>query len=595
MEDEFFNNIKLHIMCTLTELQKKQIIQREKNLGAGKILEYIQKYNNLSIDDFPQMADEKKNKIKEQLNKQPNPVEQKEWNDLIPLLDIHTQDLIDKLAQYIKKWENIRPFNNHVDEAIAKMSFIEDSDWANVDPLSSEDLLGHLAKYPHTIHKREIDDSCWELINKENIQEIQNYICVFPQGNHTKEANDILKSIKEWDHVKNTNDIFSVFEYVKKNPDSPFINQAQILLMGLKQQELRTMKANASLYDVSILLRLLDKGVFTDFELYNARVLTPNVLAIIRNQKTAVLPDMIKVMEKCTPSCPEGYTDVFFWGIPSTGKTCVLMGLSCASRLDVDLASSGGGYAEALIEYTEKGKTVPATPGDFVTTLDATVNGRDGIKHKINLIEMSGEEFAFQIAKNPDGAVSFEDMGTGATELLKNDNNKVFFIIIDPTASIVPFTHRYIKEYSEETGDPIYDFEQQSVNQRLVIKKLIDLFAKPENEDIMKKVDAIHFIMTKSDTLDNLGNRDDEALKIFETNYHDLVLDKIISLGEEYSINEPTRHHPKLFTFSLGQFFIGNYYEYDNTDADKLVKAIKNSTHGVMKENFWSKLKKAVN
>jgi predicted P-loop ATPase/GTPase len=41
------------IMPTLNDLQKKQVIQREPTKSADYMLECIQKYDNLSLDDFP--------------------------------------------------------------------------------------------------------------------------------------------------------------------------------------------------------------------------------------------------------------------------------------------------------------------------------------------------------------------------------------------------------------------------------------------------------------------------------------------------------------------------------------------------------------
>ena len=55
-------------MAKLTDLQKRQLIQREPNTNVNKMLEYIQKFENLSLDDFPQMSADRKQYI-EKLNK----------------------------------------------------------------------------------------------------------------------------------------------------------------------------------------------------------------------------------------------------------------------------------------------------------------------------------------------------------------------------------------------------------------------------------------------------------------------------------------------------------------------------------------------
>ena len=193
-------------MAILNDLQKQQIIQREPNIAADKILDYIQKYDNLSLDDFTAMDPAKKTYIKEQINSAPNPLEQQEWSAILPLLSTPSQDILNALNQYIRNWESSRPTGNHVDEAWQHLQRIEneldaiqrqieENDWNNVDVLDQISLLNHLQKYPRTVHKNEIDDSVWALVDRENIQEIHNYISAFPVGLHVNEARELLNSL----------------------------------------------------------------------------------------------------------------------------------------------------------------------------------------------------------------------------------------------------------------------------------------------------------------------------------------------------------------------------------------------------------------
>lgn len=596
-------------MCTLNDLQRKQIIQREPTKSAEYMLGLIQKYDNLSLDDFPNMNSDKKNYIREKLNSVPNHNEQAEWNRIAGMLGQPSQELLDALNLYIRNWETSRPFGNHVDEAWSEVSRVErnitlaqtqmeENDWENVDTLSQASLIGHLNKYPKTVHYNEIDDSVWGLVDKENIQEIQNYETVFPNGHHVKEAEDILNGIVEWNNVKNTNDIFIINDYIRTNPTSPFKRQASILVAGLKQTEINEMRSNPNGYDVLRLKRLLDDGIATERELILAKVMTETILATLKNTDIeSCLPNIRKAIDDSRAECKDGYTDVFFFGVPSTGKTCVLMGMSRSNSLHINLASGGGDYAAALQQYTDVGLTVPRTPGTFVTTLEGTISSRNepGTIHKVNLVEMSGEEFAFCIAGHSDHVFTFEDMGTGATQLLNNNNRKVFFLIIDPTANVVRINREIVDGYDEDTGEPMTHLESCVVNQRTILQKMVNLFENPGNSDIMKKVDSIHIIMTKSDTLGDPIEREEKALKIFNDKFAGDILEPLMELCKEYNINSNTQFLPKLYTFSLGTFYVGGLYEYDQTDSDRLVRAIKNSTHRTKKKTFWDKLKEVVN
>ena len=597
----------------LTDLQRKKLIEGINSISINSIIKYIQ-IGDITLDDVPHISAERKQYIIDQLNSMPNPVEQQEWQAIEMMLIQPSTELVQKLSSYIARWDAGRPAGNHVELAKQKLPEIESqikleaeraeqAEWDAVDPFSTTDLWGYLSKYPNTIHKSEIDDSLWGLVNQESVQDIQNYITMLPQGIHVREAQLILNAIVEWNNVKLTNDIFCVNDYIRNNPNTPFKNQAQVQLMGLKQQEIGMMRTNPNSYEVNRLLRLINDGIFSDHELVNAKVMTETVLETLRNHDiNADLPDIRQAIENSRAECKDGYTDVFFFGVPSTGKTCVLMGMSRSNSLHINLASGGGDYAAALQQYTDVGVTVPRTPGTFVTTLEATISSvsdQGGAVHKINLVEMSGEEFAFDIANNPDKIFTFEQMGSGATQLLKNDNRKVFFLIIDPTANVVRINREIVVQdgFDEDTGEPIThtDLQYCVVNQRTLIQKMVDLFTDPGNAEIMKKVDSIHIIMTKSDTLGNPVEREEKALNIFQQKFSGDILKPLIDLCEEYNINSRTNFHPNLYTFSLGTFYVGGLYEYEQTDSDRLVVAIKNSTQSVKKKSWWDRLKETVN
>lgn len=602
-------------MNTLPEAKKRIIIQREPNTSATKILELIQTYDNLDLKDFPKMEESKRQYISLQLNSQPNAQEQSEWSKIETLKENYSNNItnadsiLEDLKSYITKWEGSRPVGNHVDEANKLYEEVEDyiqsywkgveeGAWNSLDIDNNTALLDYLEKYPHSSHKAEIDDLYWTNMNKENLSDVESYLNNSPFSLHKKEAELIKKSSVEWVQVKNSNDIFEISKYIKNNPNSPFLDQAKFLQIKLKQDEIQKMKTAPNAYEVGTLLRFINEGVFTKSELINQDVLTNGVFDTINDPDIMdSLPDIQQAIDNSVPECKAGYTDVYFFGIPSTGKTCILMGLSRAESLHINLAHGGGDYADALQQFIDAGLTVPQTKMGFAATLEATIDEeRSNSQHKINLIEMAGEDFAKKIAGNQEHIFDFESMGTGVTELLSNNNKKVFFLIIDPTTNVINYKRREITGYDEETGDPIYGLMQIRCNQQNLIAKLVDLFAYSGNAEIMKKVDSIHIIVTKADLLGaDTIKRDEEALKIFNTKYGNNILTPLIRLCKEYNINVHTKFRPKLYTFSLGKFYVGGVYEYDSTDSDKLVKAIKNSTGSIKEKTLWDKIKEKVN
>ena len=645
----------------LTDLQRKKLIEDINRLNINVVLKYFLS-GDISLSDVPHITDDRRKFIEEHLpspsqmdwdalqaslsevsastlqkletyirkyegtrpngnhvdeaiakyneieDKLPTPAGM-EWEELKPSLSDMSQNTLDRLNAYIRKYEGTRPKGNRVDEAIAKRNEIKDvlqcealakeeTEWNTVDPFSMTSLIGHLNKYPMSAHHDEIDENVWNITDKENVQQLQDYKVLFPKGKYIGEANARLNAIVEWNRVRDSDDIIVVYNYIHNHPRSPYKNEADLLFMKLKQREIDFMRHEPNRYEVSRLQDLVKLGIFTDRDLISKGVMTENVWNTLNSIDVKKdLPDIYEAMQNSEAECPEGYTDVYFFGIPSTGKTCVLMGLSCTSSLQVNLASSGGPYAEALRQYTDYGMTIPRTPGDFVTTLKATIsekkNGMD-IKHNVNLVEMSGEEFAFGITNNEAREFSFEEMGTGVTELLRNDNRKVFFLIIDPTTNIVRFNREY-DEYDEQTGEKIHKLKYAVVNQKILMQKIVNIFQDPANSDIMKKVDSIHIIVTKADTLGEPLQRDDKALEVFNKNYGMNIVPPLIEVCRDYNINRNSNYRPKLFTFSLGTFYVGGLYEYEETDSDNLVKAIMNATGGERQKTFWDKVRDVLN
>lgn len=598
----------------LTDLQRKQLIEKINNLPVKTILNYFLS-GDITFSDVPELLPERKAFIEEHINNMPNPTEQAEWNDISLMIqnsyaDItHKELILQKLTEYIGHWDSSRPNGNHVDEARNQYNIVldqikeltasvEDNDWNMVNQFDKQSLINHLNNYPQSAHKSEIDNAVWNLTNKESEEDIKDYIMLFPNGNNINQAYDLHNAIVIWNDVKNSEDIFIINNYLKNNPNTPYMFQGQALLISLKQREKKAMREHPDSYEAQRVLDIIREGIISENDLVREKVITPNILATLKNANLKRdLPDIKKAIAGSIAECKDGYTDVYFFGVPSTGKTCVLMGLSRSDSLHINLASGGGDYASALQQHTDMGVTVERTPGSFVTTLEATISdySEKGVDHKVNLVEMSGEEFAFKIANNEDHIYTFEDMGTGATELLRNDNRKVFFLIIDPTTNIVRINREVQRGFDEMTGAPIIDIESCVVNQRTLIQRIVNIFENEGNAEIMKKVDSIHIIMTKADTIGNPVEREDRAYQIFQTNFGHHILQPLHKVCKEYNINAYTQFHPKLYTFSLGTFYVGGLYEYEQTDSNRLVTAIRNSTHGLKQKTWWDRLKEVVN
>ncbi|MBR1449351.1 MAG: hypothetical protein IJ588_11485 [Prevotella sp.] len=592
----------------LSEQQIQQLNAQCNKLPIAKLVDYIDKGFVRFPDDLSALSEDRKNAIAAILNSRPNPQEQAEWRAVesaaANLSGLELDELRSRLSTvkaYQDKWGASRPVGNHVDDAPAlierikeqikiKIGDIEESDWQAVDQDSVESLIKHKEKYPDTCHLEEIDRRVWTLLKQifDTVEAADKYLVYFPDGLCAAEAREAKACYDEWDAVKQQYDLIATSEFIKSHPLSPFGDEAEELFRMLKADEVQGMVELQGNYPIENLLYYLDNGIFTEEELIEQKVATKESIQILKNLERIKndLPDVNAEIAKCRKVCADKHTDVFLFGIPSTGKTCILMGLIGCTGIDVDTVRAGGPYSSALDQYLKAGLTIGQTPKDFVATIEAEIT-EGNKKHLLNLVEMSGEDFAFKIADNENGKISFEDMGNGATRLLCNNNRKVFFIIVDPTARVVAFNHLV----ESEEGSYLI---RKNVNQRVILKRMVDLLKQPENKDILKKVEAINIIVTKSDTLGSEEERDQKALQHFRDNYENIIA-PLTALCREFDINRDNGGRPKLYTFSLGQFYVGGIYKYSDRDAMKLVQVLRSNTETFSSGGFGDKLKKVFN
>ena len=580
----------------LTDLQRKKLIDDINRLNINVVLKYFLS-GDILLSDVPHITDDRRKYIEDYLPASA----QKDWDALQASLSEVSESTLHKLEAYIRKYEGTRPDGNHVDEAIAKRNEIKDAlrrdalateetEWKAVDPFSMMSLIGHLNKYPMSIHHDEIDDKVWNIIDKESEQQLQDYKVLFPKGKYIEKASAMLEVLDEWMIVRDSGDISFVFQYIRKRPESPYIDKAYCLLMDLKHQEICRMRHEPNRYDVSRLLYLVQLGIFTVDELISEGVMTENVWHTLNNIDVKNdLPDIYEAMQDSKVECQDGCIDVYLWGLPSTGKTCILQGLLSSSSLLLDLTSSGGSYAEALRQYTDYGMASPRTLDDSVTTLKTTIitDGHTPIKYNVNFVEMSGHHILDMVEDNSEH--SKEENNSDIANLLHNDNRKVFFLIIDPTINNIKLNREY-DEYDDQTGEKIHRLKYVVFNQKIFMQQIVNIFQDPANSDILRKVDSIHIIITKADTFGERLQRGEKALDYFNDHYGINVTQPLVDLCEKYHINCNSNFRPKLFTFSLGKFYVGGLYEYDPIDSELLINTITAFEPPYRKKTFWSRL-----
>ena len=435
--------------------------------------------------------------------------------------------------------------------------------------------------------RNQADEYAWEWVNRQPdiMAAAESYDMVFRgRGAHAGQVQRLRDSQAEWQMYSQL-DIYSIINFLEANPSHPFAPVAGQRIQELKAEALAAMRANPTSVPVTDFRHMLESPYFTREELMEAAGIDEAMLqSNVYNYENLIaslppLPNSESTFG--TGMGEEGITDIVFFGIQSSGKTCVLSGLLRHDNLWFDDHRYSGDYGITLKAYADNGFAVSGTPGDFVATIKAEVSQLDDkYKYKFNLFEMAGEAFRTGIAHGRDQygrqELSFEDMGVNAAEILRSGNDKVFFLFVDPTA-----------DYRQ------YEDQKKAIAAMVALMFGDDNGYNP-NEDIMRRVKGLHFIVTKSDMLPPGDPREQAHRKVLEI-MKSGIRDKIIEGCRRYGINaskDPELNgRPRVFPFSLGHFTIGNMFRYDPVGSSTMLRVICDYCSPERKAGFGQKFR----
>ena len=571
-----------------------------------KVLYYLV-HKQITIDEMPLLDNVPDIKLwlieqMEEFLHQPDPAEQQDRNQLLRIMpaspdavkhldESSLRSLKQQLENYIGKYEATSPQGNIVSNAkdyLKNIALIEEEhEWKLVDIFNYNALIEYLRKHPNTPFFSELDNAVWDIVSyeKDNMAMIKQFINDMPRSRHLSEAKNIESEYSDWQRVKKERRLESVYNYWNRHYTGVFGNEADDLLKELKKERLLEIKETMNNKSYQDYENIINQGIITKDDMIAAGIITEESIERLRNIKQN---DRVIDLGKALCESPIGCTDVYFFGVPSAGKSCVIMGLLNSPNFEWSYVTYGGEYGEKLMTLCANGTTPGQTRGDFTTLINGYINDQEdaNIKHHVNIIDIAGEGFANKIARNKEAKVTFKDIDAALPKLLLNDNEKVFFIIVDPRKGA---EKSFIRKVEEDGSTTISE-----INQAHTLSRFLDLLVDiKDNNKILDKIKAIHVVATKSDCL---SNDKDEAFDIVKStinmnNSYQKVSNKIKKICEANDLNIMFDNKPQLYTFSLGTFYYGGIFEYDSTDSDYLLDGIASMSSGRRNKKWYEKIK----
>lgn len=284
--------------------------------------------------------------------------------------------------------------------------------------------------------------------------------------------------------------------------------------------------------------------------------------------------DFNDIIPKDEKEIPKNYTDVFFWGIPSSGKTCALSVIlnTINSNYTMDSPDTekkfGTTYRDSLVELfsNDTGYLPASTRLDRTQYMPFLLKDRKE-KHyrKISFFELSGEVFKYLYeVVNKNAPKVIPPIQEGASEdnlteeqkkerqklvafqtlnlLLNSNNQKIHFFFIDYNQA----THKRVEQAKYLNAAATY------------FRDINDIFKK--------KTDAVYVVVTKADEIKG-ENKTEIANQFLKQNFGSFM-DVIQNRCEIDSVNFNVK------IFSIGDVSFSKICKVNRKYAQNIIEEL---------------------
>lgn len=489
-----------------------------------------------------------------------------------------------KNSQNLQRYIDIYPSGKHKSE-------IEEYMWrAAVQKNDMNGFIGYMNNYPQGKHVGEVDDKLWAVASK--IGSYSAYLSFFPNGKHADEARQLLVGQQEeenmWQRACGIDTVDAYQEYINAYPNGIHVAEARRRINDLQIGE----KDN-------IIRKLIeDRNAYPLKYLYNAGITSTDLMDKVRDSKGNIRNEVFFSWGKesknlsmgTTPtSIPKGSTEVYFWGVPGSGKTCAMAAILSQARQMGCFAprmGEGLGYMNELsmVFIPERNKPAVCLPArsDVETTqylpltLNETIEGKHGkqiIKqHDLSVIEISGEIFecfSCEVERKAFPSAEHKKTYEQLKQYLRSDDNpKYHFFILD--------------------SKPLRDADQMRYLQNAALYfSTMGIFNKTTQ--------GISLIVTKSDELSpNRNEWAKHAEQTAKTYFSSLVtqLKAIVGDPKEGGLGL-SDGRLQVIPLSIGEVFFRDLCLFDPAPATVLVNLLMEYSK-VAESDDWKKKTKSI-
>jgi len=475
------------------------------------------------------------------------------------------------------------------DQVAQKLDNCEENDWKEALRTNTEEAYQkYLDAYPEGQYRSEareyienlkitvsnsVSTEAWESVDKTSIQAMNDFIQQNPNSIHLTEAKELIKELKK--------DLFyglgitALAKKIKEIQTDPRINNPgkatyDIIVEYIQKKKisvddlLDAIKEDNNFISGAVAYDLWNNDIINDFS--NTGISKEFIQMMIENAKPVTFAQPAPLEQITKKQC----TEVYFWGIPSSGKTCALGAILSAANngivaksMQKDNNCQGYGYMNRLSQLFSSNGAIGILPeGTAISStyeMGFILEDEKGKEHPITCIDLAGELIRCMYKK--DAGEPLTDEQENVLDTLTNilvdhrtDNRKIHFFVIECGAE-----------------DRMYE----DLPQKTYLEAAV---AYIQRTGIFKKdTDGLYLLITKVDKLKAVGSELQAKLKEYISNNYQGFYNGLAKICVDNEINGGK---VEIQPFTLGKVCFQYYCKFNDETASIVVETLIRKSYG---------------
>ena len=485
-----------------------------------------------------------------------------------------------------------------------------------LNELRREGLAVNVRHEIETLIENDPEDEDWQhACDLNTVEAYQDYLSNYPEGNYRSDARRNIQSLQEVETVQRRDDddelVFSrvdknsiqaLDDFIRNNPSNRFRIEARRRKNELSRknrlsgvERIQRVILQSDPYDIP--------GKIEDL-IIKQEATEEDVIEIIRNDHNVLPADIVKMLDGVIDfrslteagideafidqledmdtlaqseldtdvaplsRIPDGFTEIYFWGVPASGKTCAVGSIMSTMTSGQGVKSvmpftesQGSKYMMPLASSFREDKVCilpPRTRVEETFEMRYQITDDDNKEHGLAFIDLSGELFECMHLSRANGNLSPKQRE--ALNVLEN--------ILVNNRSKNPKIHFFVIEYGSENN------RYKGLSQNELLLSCLNYL---DDKSILKdNTIGAYLIITKAD------KAGDASIGDYVDEHYNGFFNGLSQRMTKWGINtRKGKSQVKRFPFSIGDVCFQKWCIYDPEWTQWIIEEIKNRSYGI--------------